>query len=167
MQIKYKWTKELLREALRYHSRLPFNPLRRGLRLAFGLLLIIFGLYIFSPAKNGLALLTIALGIFLLGLIRPFSVWWGLRGFDRRLDSNLDIIWKVTAEKLEVINAKSRSEIQWSIFRRALETPAGFLLYHIQEWFYYFPKSAFGTAEDLEAFDALIRKNIKIIKSVK
>lgn len=87
------------------------------------------------------------------------NAWNASRGFSRRPDANIEIVWQFFREKIQSRNELGEATIEWKSFLRVVESREGFLFYPLQNLFYWLPFSAFESADCIERVRELVREN--------
>jgi hypothetical protein len=148
--IRFRWTADELVQANRYHLRHVCRPaFRIGVHCFFGVLFLGGVLTIFSVGSSGRAPISVTLALLSLSVywfaVLPYEWRWRIRRkFNKRPDRDTEVEWVVTADTLQMRGAHARGETSWQGFSKLVCTPAGFLLYPIDQMFYWVPRHGFA-----------------------
>jgi hypothetical protein len=100
-------------------------------------------------------------GVYFL-FLRKYDVrWTARRRFRKRLDKNLQILWKLSENALLMTTSESESRLNWSLISKVRKAHDGFLVYLDGTVFYWLPMTALTSEDDCRAAEALLRAKVK------
>ncbi len=176
--VEYRGSAEDLIQGYRYYFRQMCRPIFR-VCLHFIFALIAIGGFIgvlqycdilFDP-KDGVSSPIAPIGCVIVGLY-----WFILRGFDfrwtirrryaQRPDRDMNVVWKITQDKIVVQNCLGHSEFIWKAVIKAVRTPSGLMLYGLENMWWYLPLRGFANEADFEKVVALAKSQVPKFCSV-
>jgi hypothetical protein len=164
----YAWTADELIKAQENHVRAQCRR-RYRMGLKFVLLMMILAGWC-NYQTQGWSILTVLLpvgGIYLL-FLRKYDVRWSLRRhFKKRPDRDSRIVWTLGENDLQNKTDASESRQNWSQIAKVRKASNGFLLYPNDKMFYWLPMNAFGSQEDRQRTEELLRSKIKDFADIK
>lgn len=158
INISFRYAESDYVRALRAHYA---SHLRLPLDVLVILVLIGAGAYFWrSPILHWPAVAGVALGIvFALLLIAAFTVLPAL-AFRREPKFRDDYSLAFSPEGIHFRTAHIDSQLQWSMYSRALVDAYSYVLYYGSRQFTVIPKRVFASAEQQQAFEQLITERI-------
>jgi hypothetical protein len=158
ISIEYKITQQEFMEAYEFHWKAQGNgTMSNSIISVVG---IIIGLYIIQNYSIAGYIITLLSLVFLILIISRKYIYQ--RSYLHSLKYSKDCKASFTNEAISTENAVGKSEINWSIYNRFVETPTQILIYMSKNSFSIIPKSAFKTEQELGIFKTMLSENIKM-----
>lgn len=164
--IRFRWTVDDLLQAYRYHFRHRCRPaFRFGLHFLFGVLLIGGILMLTTAGPKGKAPLPVSLGFVAVGIywfaFRSLDRRWSVRRlFNKRPDRDVELEWRVAADKIRTQSTLGQSEVEWQAFTKVLRTPDGVMLYPNDQIYHWLPRRGFASDAEFERFVLLAKSKV-------
>jgi YcxB-like protein len=165
--VRFRWTADDLSQAYRYHFRHTCRlGFRFGLHFLFGALLLGGVLMLTTSGPAGKAPLLISLEFMGVGIywfvFRSLDRRWAVRRqFKKRPDRDVELEWRIDANKIQMHSALGQSEVQWQAFTKMLRTPAGVILYPNDQIYHLLPRRGFESDAEFERFVVLAKSKIQ------
>ena len=153
--VRYRWTLEEVTVASRWHLRQASRSL--GVRvLCWGLATMcgVFATVAYQRKGDVYLALWLGLGAGYFLSLPPLRRWYTLRRMRRNYlkstGQNAEVEWRITDTLLRLLTPHGSSEIGWTAFNQAVQTPDGVLLYPQPMLFHWWPKAGFAEEADYE-----------------
>ena len=158
----YAWTADEMIKARENHARAQCRPIyRAGLKFLW-LMAIFAGWCAYQTDGWSIPTVLFPLGGVYLLLFRKYDVRWSLRRhFKKRPDRDLQIVWTLGENDLQIKTKESESKQNWSQIAKARRASTGFLLYPDDKVFFWLPITAFASEEDRKRTEELLRSKVK------
>jgi hypothetical protein len=157
VNLSFRYSERDYVEAMHTHYA---SRLRLPLDVAIILALTAFGIYELHSTSKALGLASIALAVvFALILTAAFFVIPAY-AFRREPKFRDDYSLAFSGEGIHFRTANIDSQLQWSMYDRALLGANSILLYHGKQQFTVIPKRVFATAEQLQVLENLVREHV-------
>jgi hypothetical protein len=164
--VKYQWTVEVYREALRWSMRQRIRPVFRYAIILLAGFFWIAGFYFLKvEGVTTATLLSFSLGLYWMAIF-PVMVAIKCRRFKNRPDYGAEVEWQITPEKLTLRTANASSEANWKVFAKVVQTPKGFLFYPNLEIFHWLPRQGFASEDSYVQLAQLAQAQAKVFKQV-
>jgi hypothetical protein len=149
--IKYRWTVDELFQAYRYNFRHLCRPIFRFALNAIFVFMILGGSLLIPPGRSPVFGIVMLVGGIYWFAIRPFERSWTIRRrFAKRPDKDLEMEWQITPEKLATRSTAHSADLTWQLIAKVVRTPAGIMLYPIDQVFYWLPRHGFASDAEFE-----------------
>ena len=162
IHVKYLWQTKDIVKAYKYHRRssTAFKLLDLSY-LAIGIVNIAIGLHGVIIEQRLESIGSIIFGIFFL-VINKIQLYFYSRSFNKLNYEHKQVEWEIGQDKIvhRMINL-AESTLSWDLVYGIADTPEGFLLYPQQNIFYWLPKEAFESKEDIAQFAYLAQDKVK------
>ena len=163
--VRYQWTYAEFCSASQYARD---RWLRRAYRIALLSVIVpvlLGGVIVGILTKDFKSLIILFLGFVAVPVMLGWRPGGGRRSFRRRPDSDAEIEWLITADKIQQSCASIHftSEFGWNLINEVCKTPQGYLLFTLTKHFYWFPKHGFAHEADYASFYEFSR--LKVAKS--
>jgi len=155
--IQFRWTAEELIAANRWHYRHRVRPFFRGALWVFAFFFCLIGIG-FLLAGDLFGAFALALGVFMMLALSVVMPWLLRRQFKNRPDQNMDLEWRISAERIETRSLQGSGKIMWSAFAKVVHTPQGFLFYPVPQIFHWLPRHGFASGADFDRLAQLARQ---------
>ena len=166
--LKYSWHTEDIVKAYKYHRRssMAFKILDFAYP-TIGITNIALGLYGVVIEQRLESVGSIIFGLFFLSINKIQLYFYG-RSFKKLNYENKQVEWEISQDKIlhRMLNL-SESTFSWNLIHGVSDTPEGFLLYPQQNMFYWLPKKAFASKEDIAQFAFLAQDKVKSWQQIK
>ena len=160
--IKYLWHTEDMVKAYKYHRRSStIFRLMDFAYIAIGVINIAIGLYNVFIEQRFESVGSILFGLFFL-VVNKIQLYFYGRSYKKLNYENKQVEWEISNDKIvhRMLNL-SESSLNWDLIHGVLDTPEGFLLYPQQNLFYWLPKEAFDSKEDIARLAYLAQDKVK------
>jgi hypothetical protein len=160
--IRFRWTADELLRAQGYHFRHICRPVFRfALHFIFALMILAgYGLIHTGGAATPFGVVLIFAGVYWFALRRFERRWTVRRQFRNRPDRDIELEWQIAPDKIRTMSSLGQSELSWQIFAKMVRTPAGVMLYPIDQIFHWLPRSGFASDSEFERCVDLARTKI-------
>jgi len=158
IELSFRYSERDYVRAMRAHYS---SRLRLRLDIFMAVFLAGIGAYLWrSPDSHGLAIGFVSISIiFALILISAFVVIPPL-AFRREPKFHNDYSLTFSPEGIHFRTDNVDSQLQWSLYTRALVAAHSYVLYHGSRSFTVVPKRVFQSAQQREAFEQLLARNV-------
>jgi hypothetical protein len=159
---RFRWTVEELLAARRWHFKHICRPIFRVGMYFIAAVALLAGVASILAKESPAFGWAILIGATYFILLRPLEVRFFTRyRFSKRPDSNVDVEWEFTSERICIRTPLSTSEIIWELFSKVVHTPTGMLFYPNDQIFHWVPRHAFANSADFEQITEVARSNVK------
>jgi hypothetical protein len=162
--VKFRWSADDLLQGYLYCSRQSWRPKFRAA----------FSAVIYCVAALGVIAGTVAYvqGNLSVGFaIAPLlGVLWLLRHwvfrcvvrrqFAKRPDRDMEIEWRISADKVLVQSPIACSELSWNAFAKVVCTPSAIMFFPVNQIFHYIPRRGFASEAEFEQAAALAKSKV-------
>ena len=158
VRLQFRYSEEDFVRAMRAHYA---SRLRLRLDIAVTVSMALIGVYLWRPPEShwyGMALVGIS-GIFALVLIMAFGIVPQLR-FRRESKFRDEYALTFSSEGIHFHTDHIDSQLQWSMYSRALVDSHSFVLYYGAHSFTVIPKRVFQSSEQQVRFEQLLAQNV-------
>ncbi|MEM7760604.1 MAG: YcxB family protein [Cyanobacteria bacterium P01_A01_bin.40] len=166
--LKYPWKTEDIVKGYKYHRK-SANVYRilTIVYLIIGIVNICLGLYGIFVRQDSGSWSSVVLGIFFL-FVNRINLFFYARNFQKLNYENKQVEWEISKDKIihRMINL-SESTFNWDLIQGISDTQEGFLLYPQKNMFYWLPKSAFNSEEDIAYFVFIAQDKVKNWQQIK
>jgi len=161
VNLKFRYSESDYVRALRAHYA---SRLRLRLDIVAAIVLVVLGAYLWhSPNDRWLGVACVAVSaVFVLILIAAFTVIPRL-AFRREPKFRDDYSLTFSQEGIHFVTAHIDSQLQWSLYSRALVDAHSYVLYYGSRQFTVIPKRVFQSAEQLQIFEQLLTQHVSEI----
>ena len=163
INLSFRYLQSDFVQAMRAHYA---SRLRLWLDIPMVVVLAVAGSYLWrSPSSQWLGIAFVSISaVFALILVAAFTIIPPLV-FRREPKFRDDYSLTFSPEGIHFRTAHIDSQLQWSIYSRALVDPHSYVLYWGSRSFTLIPKRVFQSAEQQEAFEQLLTQNVPQIVS--
>jgi hypothetical protein len=157
LSLSFRYSEHDYVQAMRTHYA---SRLRLPVDVAVIIGMIVFGIYeVNSGSKTfGIAAMVVSV-LFALMLVAAFFVI-PIYAFRSQPKFRDDYSLVFSPEGIQFRTANIDSNLQWSMYDRALIDAKSFILYYGKQQFTVIPKRVFGSAQQLEVFETMLRKHV-------
>jgi hypothetical protein len=163
VDLSFRYTQCDYVRAMRAHYA---TVLHLKLDIAAALILAVLGVYLWSPPDShwiGIVFMVIST-LFALILITAFIIIPRL-AFRHRPKLHDDYALSFSPDGIRFRTAHINSQLQWSLYSRALVDAHSYILYYGSNQFTVIPKRVFQSAEEQESFDVLLDEHVpKVVR---
>ena len=157
ISIEYKISQREFMEAYEFHWKAQGNGTMSNSIIS--IIGIMIGLYIIQDYSIAGYFITSLCLVFLILIISRKYIF--LRSYLNSPKYSQNCKASFTNDSINVENATGKSELNWSIFNRYVDTPTQILIYMSKNSFSIIPKSAFKTEQEVSFFKTMLNEKMK------